>query len=81
MSTIQNPKALISIVMAFVIMVAFGAIILANIQSGMTSIDAYQNNSQVKSIVDSLFNNAWIAFTILGVAILIIIAYFIIRLF
>ena len=71
------PNILISTVIGFIIMVAFGAIILATLQSGITQAT---NNSQALAVISQVFNNAWIAFSLLGVAVLIVICGFMMRL-
>lgn len=70
-------KSLVSVVVGFVIMVAFGAIILATLQ---TSITNATNDTQALSVINQVFSNAWVAFTLLGVAILIVIGYFMMKL-
>jgi len=70
-------KSLVSVVVGFVIMVAFGAIILATLQSSITNAT---NDTQALSVINQVFSNAWVAFTLLGVAILIVIGYFMMKL-
>jgi len=74
-----SSKSMVGMVIALVIMVAFGAIVMAQVQQAVNNMNITDTNAQ--NTINTVFSNAWIAFTILAIMVIIIVAWALIKMF
>ena len=70
---------MVGMVIALVIMVAFGAIVMAQVQTAVNNMNISDSNAQ--NTINTVFSNAWIAFTLLAIMVIIILAWALIKMF
>jgi len=74
-----DSKNTVALVIGLVIMIAFGAIVLAQVQSAVNNMNITDTNAS--NTINTVFSNAWIAFTILAILVIVIVAWTLIKLF
>jgi len=85
-STAFSPSVFISMVIGVCVMISFGAIIMAQLNGAINQLDIMNESSSsydanAANTVQTVMSNGWIAFSILAIMVIIVVAYGIIRMF